>query len=467
MLLYFIIVVLLLSFILLSPKRWMVNGFISLFYLTQAGFALKCAFCDFNATSAQIFTFDSVGVLFFSLLSVVSVYVCVHAAHYIEEKNLRAYKIYNALIIALCTAIGGVYFANHLAVTWIFLELTSICTAALIYFRGNKQALEATWKYIFVCSLGIAVAYLGVLLASSAATHGELSYVNLSKEIASANPLYMKLAFLFMLVGYSSKMEVFPLYTAGIDANSSVPSPISGLLSTGLVNAGFVAIFRMYKIMAASEVFSWCSNVLIVTGVVSLVLAAFFMRRTNNYKRFLSYSTMENMGIVLIGLGVGGLGVYAALVHVAAHTFIKCALMLQIARIGKSFGNYRINRIGDCMSYSSLWAWSMSLGMLAILAFPPSPLFFTELMILREIISGGQWWLLVVITLLVCIVIYSFADHILNLCYKKTRNKPKTDVNKKPILTWSILLLFGAVLVFGLVWAGEFHEFILDIAKFN
>src|SRR5574344_1251970 len=136
----------------------------------------------------------------------------------------------------LVTAIAGVYFAENVAVTWIFLEATTLCSAGIIYHRRTAQTLEATWKYIFVCSTGIAMAYLGILLLGSV-TRGSLAYADMAGVVNDGNQLYLKVAFLLILTGYSCKMEVFPLYTAGVDANFAAPSPASAFISTALVNA--------------------------------------------------------------------------------------------------------------------------------------------------------------------------------------------------------------------------------------
>ena len=159
--------------------------------------------------------------------------------------------------------------------------------------------LEAAWKYVFVCSTGIAMAYLGILLLAAATKCESLSYEAVAAAAAGGNALYLKTAFLLILCGYSCKVELFPLYTVGVDANFAAPSPASALISTGLVNAGFLAVLRVYRILAATEVFPWVRSVLLVVGVLSLAIGALFLRRTNNYKRFLSYSTVENMGIAL------------------------------------------------------------------------------------------------------------------------------------------------------------------------
>lgn len=355
------------------------------------------------------------------------------------------------------TAITGVYFSDNIAVTWIFLEATTLCAAGIIYHRRTAQTLEATWKYIFVCSTGIAMAYLGILLLCSVAEGGALDYASLTERIGRENPLYLKIAFLLILCGYSCKMEIFPLYTIGVDANFAAPSPASALISTGLVNAGFLAIFRIYRLMSATGIFEWVRSVLLIVGILSLAIGALFLRRTNNYKRFLSYSTVENMGIAAIGLGIGGIGIWAALFHVVCHTLVKSSLFLQMAVVRQVYNGYRINRLGDYISINKVGAVGLLIGTVAVLAFPPSPLFLSELMIFREIFAEDKWWLAVAMLLLLCIVIYSICSRMIKLCYQPNQDEVHPS-NVDKALSWSALTLLAAALVLGLwqpVWLTE------------
>jgi hydrogenase-4 component F len=345
------------------------------------------------------------------------------------------------------------------------LEATTICAAGIIYHRRSPETLEATWKYIFVCSTGIAMAYLGVLILSSAAHEGSLSYESLREAVEHCNPLYLKIAFLLVLAGYSCKMEIFPLYTIGIDANFAAPAPAASLISTVLVNAGFVAVLRVYRLMAESSVFEWVQNVLIVAGVVSLLIGALFLRRTNNYKRFLSYSTVENMGIAAIGLGIGGVAAWAAVLHVAAHTLIKSSMFLQIGVVRSIYDGYRINRLGDYMNLNRVGAAGLIIGAVALLAFPPSPLFVSELMILRQTMAEGQWWLVAVIFLLLCIVIYSIFSRVIKLCYQPNQS-PTREAPHATWLSWSAIVLLGAALVIGLTLPEWLKVWIDQIVNF-
>ncbi len=413
----------------------------------------------------SLFAFDALGTLFFGMMVVVAGVVYLHSTVYFRDESLNLYRRYFALLMLLTTAIAGVYFANNIAITWIFLEATTICSAGIIYHRHTKEALEATWKYLFVCSTGIAMAYLGILLLCSVGSHGDLDYNSLREAVAHGNPLYMKVAFMLILCGYSCKMEIFPLHTIGVDANFAAPAPAAAMISSALVNAGFVAIFRIYRLVSASEAFEWMRHVLILVGVLSLAIGALFLRRTNNYKRFLSYSTVENMGIALIGLGIGGIGTWAAVFHVVCHTFIKSSLMLQIGVIHRLYGSSSINRIGNYFTVNKVGAVGILIGAVVVLAFPPSPLFVSELMILKQVIIEGQWWTLAAMLLLLCIVIYSICARVLRLCYHQSQERV-IDFRHRNLLSWSALLLLIIAMVIGIWQADVLCEVIDQIVKF-
>lgn len=449
----------------LARSRRAVVGFASVFFVMQAAFAVWSITAGAGVQSAQFFTFDATGTLFMVLMAVVSPFAFVHSFDYLRDNDLPEFRLYNMLMVLLCTAVSAVYFANNIAVTWIFLEATTLCAAGIIYHRRSAATLEATWKYIFVCSTGIAMAYLGVLILSSAAHEGSLSYESLREAVAHCNPLYLKIAFLLIVAGYSCKMEIFPLYTIGVDANFAAPAPAASLISTVLVNAGFVAVLRVYRLMAESAVFDWVQNVLVLTGIISLVIGALFLRRTNNYKRFLSYSTVENMGIAAIGLGIGGVAAWAAVLHVVAHTFIKSSMFLQIGVVRSIYDGYRINRLGDYMQLNRIGAAGLILGAVALLAFPPSPLFVSELMILRESMAEGHWLLVAVIFLLLCIVIYSIFSRVIKLCYHPNQS-PTREAPHATWLSWSALALLGMALIIGLTMPEWLMGWIDQIVKF-
>ena len=463
---FFVIWILLAAATFFARSRKIVHSLYIVYLLSHAIFGANLLFGGaYLSTSGEFFTFDQVGSLFYVLLFVVSCYVFVHSEEYLKDDTIVNYRNYFALLMLLTAAITGVYFANNIAVTWILLETTTLCAAGIIYHRHSKATLEATWKYLFVCSTGIAIAYLGILLLCATASNNSLSYADLQHLIINGNPLYLKAAFLLILTGYSCKMEIFPLYTIGVDANFAAPAPASAMISTGLVNAGFLAIFRIYRLFSTTDVFPWVKNVMLIIGLLSLVVGALFLRRTNNYKRFLSYSTVENMGIVAIGLGIGGLGVWAALFHVVCHTFIKSSLFLQIAIVRQIYNGYRINRIGDYININKVGAIGLLLGMIAVLAFPPSPLFISELMIMMEALTLKGWWVVAIMVLLICIVIFTICYRMIKLCYQSNQDELHlSNINRR--LSYSALSLLILALIIGFWQPAILRDIIDKIAMF-
>ena len=417
-----------------------------------AGFCLILHFKKVVNVMLTVFRADTMAILFHILMTAVLGFTMLHSASYLKAESIstRSYKVYYTLLMLLALAITCVYYSDNVAMTWVFLEAPAICSAGIIYHREWEQSLEATWKYVFVCSTGIAMAYLGILLLSTVAEHGSLDYASLKEVIANGNPLYLKVAFLLIVVGYSCKMEIFPLYTVGVDANYAAPAPASAFISTALVNAGFVSIMRIYNLYASTgEVFTWARHILILIGVLSLAVGAMFLRRTNNYKRFMSYSTVENMGIVAIGMGIGGVALWAAVFHVVCHTLIKSSMFYQIGIMRHIYDSYSINRIGNYLNINRVGAIGFIVGTLVLLAFPPSPLFISEIMIFTEIVSLGSWWLLAIMLILMCVVIYNIWSRSLRLNYHSNQDTLHlSEVNRR--LSYSAAVLLVIAIVIGL-----------------
>ncbi len=382
-------------------------------------------------------------------------FVMLHSRRYLHEDTLSAYRTYFALLMMLSTAITCVYYADNAAVTWIFLEATTICSAGIIYFRHDQHALEATWKYIFICSTGIAMAYLGILLLCTVVRDGSLDYSSLAATISGGNPLYLKVAFLLIVAGYSCKMEIFPLYTVGVDANFAAPAPASAFISTALVNAGFVAIMRIYLLYARceGEVFDWARHVLILIGIVTLAVGAMFLRRTNNYKRFLSYSTIENMGIVAIGMvrgrrrAVGGrvpCGMpYARQEQPFPATGRRTSDLRQLPH--QPSGRLYQHQPRGCCRHPHRHGGAAGI--------PPSPLFISEIVVFREIVAAGHWWLIAAMLVLLCMVIYAVWSRALRLNYHPNQDELHLSHVDRRLSYSAMILLLGAI-VLGL-WQPE------------
>lgn len=442
MLFYYIIVVIVaVALVLFARGRKLIAATAISFFVFQllgVGYAI---YAHRGSSELGFFTFDALGLTYTALMAFMGVMCAWRSVSYLDSESVRHFKIYFISLIALAVSLVGVYLSSNIAVTWIFLEATTLATAGLVYHRRSSRALEATWKYIFVSSVGIAVAYLGVLLLATASPD-TLSYEGLREAVTlpGANELYLKLAFLFILVGYSTKLEIFPLFTVGIDANHSSPTPASAFISSALVGGGFVALLRVYNIVAVSVVADWFGNLLMLVGIFSLIASAVYMGRTSNYKRLLAYSTVENSGITLLGLALGGVGVYAAVVHSLAHFVVKGVAFLQLSVVARLYGSYKVGRVGGYIFVDRLGSTVIILSVLTLVAAPPSMLFVSEFLIFSEVISSDAWWLIIPIILpLMACAYWTFTKMFALLFSSSVKELPEV---RRPSLFSVVLILF-------------------------
>jgi hydrogenase-4 component F len=451
LLLFFVISALLsISIILLKSKS--ITRILAIVYaLIHIWFTIYC-WINLNKTELSYFTFNSPGVLLLSVLSFLTIPTIYHGFIYASGVDVKKYNIYHAAQIALMTFMSGAYLANGMTVLWIFVEATTLAVAALIYHDRTEIALEATWKYVFICSTGIALAYLGILFLGFIYGRGDaanLSFASLANIINQANPMYLKIAFIFVLVGFSTKMGLFPMHTVTIDAHSVAPPPVSALISTTLMNVGFLAIFRVYSLFSSSPILDFMNHVLILSGVLSLLIAAGYMLKAKHLKRMLAYSSLENMGLVAIAVGVGGVGYYAAFLLLVLHSLSKSSLFYQMGQLSRVLHTFKLDDCGRYMKLYPAGALVLITGMICILAIPPSGLFISEFMIFKAMVFNSQWFILVAVILLLCFVIYAMSTRIMHIVF----SNPRTENNQNPpeiinpIETVSQFLFLGMVII--------------------
>jgi hydrogenase-4 component F len=407
---------------------------------------------NLNNTELVYFTFDSSGVLLLTVLSILTIPTIYHGFIYTSSDNARIYGIYHAALIALITFMTGAYLANGMTVLWIFVEATTLAVAALIYHDRTGLALEATWKYVFICSVGIAIAYIGILFLSFAYGREDapiLSFTSFTAIISQANPLYLKIAFIFVVVGFSTKMGLFPMHTVTLDAHSVAPPPISALISTTLMNVGFLAIFRVYNLFSATSILPFMNHVLIMSGILSILISAGYMLKAKHLKRMLAYSSLENMGMVAIALGIGGIGYYAALLLLVLHSFTKASLFFHMGQYSRVLHTYLLDDSGRYMKLYPAGGLILMIGMFSILAIPPSGLFISEIMIFKALITNNQWFVLVTTAILLCCIIYALSTRIMHIIYSSPRQSAEIQdpgiVN--PVETISQFVLLGIVII--------------------
>lgn len=370
------------------------------------------------------FTPDALALILLAILSLVCVPAFYHSYVYFNKhrNTPRERGIYYAALVVLIASMSSAYLANHMGVTWIFVEMTTLSASALIYHRRNARTLEATWKYLIVCSISITLVFIGILFLSIAIQQkglDDLSYETIINDAPALNVFWLKLAFLFVFTGFSAKAGVVPMYTAGIDAKDKAPTPAGALLASVLMNVGFLGIFRFYQAIAQTTALPWANNILLLAGFLSIFVAAVYILRVKNLKRMLAYSGVEHMGIIMIGLGSGGLGYYAALLHLILHSLAKPALFFQAGQVYKVYQSKSIYDIGNYFAYNTSGALVLLLSFFVITAMPPSGLFISEFMIFRSVFESGSFLLLAAVLLLLTLIIWSQARNFFKMIFIK------------------------------------------------
>ncbi len=402
------------------------------------------------------FKFDHLGILLALVLGILSFATFYHSVLYLKRHSfsIKQEAGYYSSLIMLITAMLSAYFAENIAVLWVSIETTTLFVSFLILHERTKDALEASWKYLFVSSVGVALAFIGILFLSITASNLRITDLSLNHLIMiaqSMSPLWLKMTFLLVLTGFSAKMGLFPLHTVAVDAHTVAPPPISAFISTTLMNVGFLGIFRVFTIVAQTEVLHWAQNVLLIAGVVSIFMSAIQLLKIKHYKRMFAFSSLEHMGIVALGLGIGGIGYYAAILHLVFHSFAKAGLFYQIGQVHQFFHTYWIKDAAGYFKKNPIGGLSLILGMISILAIPPSGLFISEYLTFKALFLNHNYYIAAFVLILLTVIIFSFSKNTFHLLYGQTPNTPEpTPLKINPYETLSQFILFGLVIYLGI-----------------
>lgn len=468
---YYLAGAFMISCLLFFNRNRVVNYLLVIGFLTlQIGFAIY-EYLHINTIELHYFGADALGVLLLITLSIISVPAMYHSYIFISknEENPAHRAIYFAAMVMLLMAISAAYLSNHIAVTWIFVELTTLSASALIYHRRNNRSLEGTWKYVFVCAISITLIFIGILFLSFTMRQegtDDLSFAILIKKAPQLNLFWLRLAFIFIFTGFTAKLGLVPMYTAGIDAKDKAPSPAGALLSSVLMNVGFVGIFRIYIVIANSPIHSWANHVILVAAILSIFVATVYMTKVKNIKRMFAYSSIEHMGIVMLGIVAGGVGYYAAVLHIILHAFVKSSLFFQMGQIYRIYKSKSIYDVGNYFKYNLTGSMVMLLGFFFATAMPPSGLFISEFLIFRSLFEANYLWVLIIVMLLLTMIIWAFGKNIFKLLFSPAVDFNEETIEKiNPSESISQFFLLGLVVYLGLNPPQEFVTLIQEAIK--
>ncbi len=300
--------------------------------------------------------------------------------------NLR---FYHAMYQAFCFTMLLALTANNLGVLWVALEGATLTTVLMVGLYRTAAALEAAWKYFILCGVGIALALFGTILMYLAAqpVMGEglpaMTWSAILPQVGAFNPAILNLAFVFLLVGYGTKVGLAPLHAWLPDAHAEGPTPISAVLSGLLLNVALYAVLRFKMLLAGNPLAVAPGPLMITMGLASLLLASFMLYRRRDIKRFFAYSSIEHMGIITFAFGMGGgLANFAGLLHMTMHSLTKSAIFFAVGHITQVKGTQKIAEIHGLTASQPLLGWALVIGVIAIAGLPPFGVFTSEFLVL-------------------------------------------------------------------------------------
>ncbi|HWR06060.1 hydrogenase 4 subunit F [Sporomusa sp.] len=369
--------------------------------------------------SSEYFHLDNLSAVMLFVVALLTFTATLFSLSYMEKEvngghiTMAMLPRYYALLNLFSFAMISVIVVGNLGLMWVAVEGTTLASALLVAFYFNRDSLEAAWKYVMICTVGICLALLGTMIlyyaqvSVGAAAGQPLDWVTLKKISGSLDPAIVKIAFVFILIGYGTKAGLAPMHTWLPDAHSQAPSPVSGLLSGALLSCALYALVRNIIIVQGSIGPEFAQYMLLALGLLSIAIAIPFVLVQHDVKRLLAYSSVEHMGIITLGLGVGTpLAVYAALLHIVNHAVAKSALFYLAGVVTQEYNTKEIKQIFGIARVMPLVATLFIVGILAITGTPPFNIFITKFYIVLAMFENQQW-LLGSITLLLLTGIFA------------------------------------------------------------
>ncbi len=412
---------------------------------------------------------DALGRLFLTLTTLLFLASSFYAVAYLREErdqshsdleegflfsNAREASFTGCLLLFLA-AMTLVTVSQHLALLWVAVEATTLASAPLIYFHRHHRSLEATWKYLLICSVGIALALLGIFFLAVATTSrgsavGSLVLNDLLSNAPHLNRLWLKAAFVLMLVGYGTKMGLAPFHTWLPDAHSEAPSVASALLSGALLNCAFLGILRIHQVCVASGLADFSERLLLVLGLLSMAVAAVFIVGQTDYKRMLAYSSVEHMGILAVGVGLGGAGMFGAMLHVINHSLTKVMLFMVAGNLLAVYQTKNVENVSGALQLLPVSGMLWVLGFLAITGSPPFGPFLSEFTIVTAALDQSRFFVAIAFLILLTVIIAGMAKPVLSMAQGAPDKSIAVSAGRNVMLTAVPATLGCAILLMGL-----------------
>lgn len=398
--------------------------------------AIAMSFNSITVFLGGFFFVDYINLVILITVSTLELFVAFYSFGYVRTEiaggvSKRKFKFYyfwkNLFIFSMMVSI----LSNNLGIYWTGLEATTLATALLVSFNRTKESFEATWKYVIMCSVGIAIGLFAIVILyfTTSQVYGEslqsLSFINIMQAGAKLDKNFLMLAFLLALVGFGTKVGFAPMHNWLPDAHSQGPSPVSALLSGVLLNTALLGILRFYQINGASGIY-YPRYFLIGFGFFTILVSAFSVIKQTDYKRLFAFSSMENMGIIALGFGIGGIAVIGSLLQIFFHALNKGLLFLSSGNVLAATHERRIDKIRNLSKNFPVTALVLLFGVMGISGMPPFAMFLGEIYIMTGVFRSNILLGFLVFILLVFIFIGLFVK-ILKMYTGNTENEETGD----------------------------------------
>jgi len=400
---------------------------------------------------------DSLSIFFLLVTSVVSFAASIYSIGYILEEmkegkiSTRKAIVYFQLFDLFCLTMLIVPLLNNMALVWIAIEMTTLISAFLVGFHNVKESIEAAWKYIIICSVGITFALLGIIFfyytSSKDAGIKSLEWMSMLTGSGMFDPKIVKLALVFIFVGYGTKAGLAPMHNWLPDAHSQALSPISGLLSGVLLKISLYAILRFVILANLSVGYAFSAKLFIFFGVISIVVAGVFILVQKDLKRLLAYSSVENIGLVSLGLGFGAFGgILAGLLQAFNHAVTKALMFFCAGSAVRAYRSNSMDKMQGLIKAMPFTGIAMFLGLFALVGMPPFSIFISKLLILIAAFQGRHYF--IVLSMFVFIAL-AFAGLLYHISRVVLGNIPQDIPVQKERLSSKLALIFLGVLILG------------------
>ncbi len=384
-----------------------------------------------------------------------------------DAAEIRRFRIFvNLFTFTMLFAVS----TNNVGFMWIAIEATTITSAVLIPLHLSKASVEASWKYILLSSVGIALAFAGTVLAyvdfvTIVGRQDEaLNWPVLVAAAPLLDPEVMRLAFVFVLVGYGTKAGLAPMHTWLPDAHAEAPAPLSAMMSGVLLAVALYAVIRWEAVANAALGAAFTDRFLIGLGLLSLGMAAFSLVRQHNYKRLLAYSSIEHTGLVCVGLGLGPLGTFAAMLHLLNHTLAKSMLFFLSGRVLQRYRTTQIGKVAGLLQTMPATGGLFAAGLLALAGLPPFGIFISEFALLRAGFAAGRFWTMGLVLVLLTVAFVGVIAHLNRMLYGVPSSEvPRGEPSRWPLVPLTLCL--AALVVLGLAIPPPLERLIAEIVE--